>query len=102
MIHYYINPKTRDLIFFDLEEEEIIVVPRIDKVRVLIGNELQLGDFEPNLKRGTGGTIDGGIHTVSRNKALKKKATLRKCGICGEPGHRREVVQTKSRDKVPN
>ncbi len=84
MIHYYINPKTRDLIFFDSEEEEIIVVPRINRVRVLIGNELQLGDFEPNLNDQTGGTIDGGIHTKSRNKALreKKKRSPWKCPDC--------------------
>jgi hypothetical protein len=97
MIHRSINPITRDLIVFDSEEEEIIVIPRIEKIRVMIGHEMQLGDFEPNLKRGTGGTIDGGIHTSSRNKALKKKVTLRKCGLCGE-----KVVGTKSRDKGSN
>ena len=61
-----------------------MVVSRIEKVRVLIGSEMQLGDFEPNLKRNTGGTIDGGIHTLRRNKAIreKKKRNPSKCPDC--------------------
>jgi hypothetical protein len=46
MIHYYINPKTRALIMLDPEAEEIFVVERIEKVRVMTGSDIRLGDFE--------------------------------------------------------
>jgi hypothetical protein len=84
MIYYTSTPKIRDLIIYNTEDKEIFSVERISTVRTLIGDEVQNGDFEPNLKRGTGGSIDGGIHTVSRDKAQKehKKRKPWQCPKC--------------------
>ena len=46
MIYYYQNPKTRDLILYDPDAGKIFVLTRIEKVRVMVGYEVQQGDFE--------------------------------------------------------
>lgn len=35
MKHYFINPETRDLIVLDSEKNSLLVVERIEKVRVM-------------------------------------------------------------------
>ena len=46
MKSYYLNPKNRDLIVYDDQEQEIIVIERIDKVKVRVKGEVRLGDFD--------------------------------------------------------
>jgi hypothetical protein len=103
MIHYYIHPKTRSLIMLDPDEGEIFVVERIEKVRVMTGGDIRLGDFEglnpsdtPDKFDKHGGYRNPHLHkggnfprmsAASKAKAKKPRA----CGNCGEIGHRRDT-----------
>jgi Zinc knuckle len=85
MKSYYLNPKNRDLIVYDDQEQEIVVIERIDKVKVWVKGEVRIGDFDgPN----GGETPEDSIARNGKysNHNLTKKPRI--CKACGKPGHR--------------
>jgi hypothetical protein len=82
MKNYYYNPKTRDLTIFDTESKEMLVLERIEGIRVLTSSEL----MDP-----TRVSRDEDFNQEAPVKVYKKhfdSAQKRKCGKCGKPGHR--------------
>ena len=79
MKNYYFNPKTQDLHIFDPEKKEMLVLERIEGIRVLTTTDID----RP--------TDDEGRTTRPRQAAIDKLGTLKKprvCGKCGKEGHR--------------
>jgi hypothetical protein len=79
---YFFNP-SGDLIVYDSEEESILILERINKVKVFSGGDIRMGDFDG--VRG-GEEIDG-------TKVGTRKP--RACKSCGETGHRRDTCPNK-------
>lgn len=102
MIHYYINPKTLSLIMYDTEGRELFVTERIEKVRVMIGGEVRIGEFDgpnpndlpdkfddhPQDYRDYIGRNKRTAEQIGRSKTRRVSASkVRHCGNCGEAGH---------------
>jgi hypothetical protein len=82
MKNYYYNQKTQDLLIFDTEGNEILVLERLTGIRVFTSSELH----DPAKV-----SHDQNFNQEAPVKVYKKhlsKANKRKCGKCGKPGHR--------------
>jgi hypothetical protein len=93
MKNYYLNPKTRDLIVHDTEEDEVIIIQAIKTVKVWIGGEIKMGDFDvpPNRGRTIEDEIENGgykNHNYDPKSGRAKTKKPRICKACGKPGHR--------------
>lgn len=96
MKHYYINPTNLALICYDTEKKDLFILERIESVRVMLGGDVRLGDFEGanpstdtpdrfDQKGGYAGFIRKPKHTVEHYEKAKRKTIT--CGNCGKPGH---------------
>jgi hypothetical protein len=41
MIHYYINPKTHDLLVYDPTAGELLILERVEKIKVVSGGDIE-------------------------------------------------------------
>ena len=81
MKNYYFNPKTHDLLIFDTEGNEIVVLERMTGIRVFTSSELR----DPaQVSR----DLDFNQEPPVKGYKEQLKATKRKCVKCGKPGHR--------------
>lgn len=84
MKNYYYNQKTQDLLIFDTEGHEILVLERMTGIRVFTSSELK--DPPPV-------SHDQDFNQEAPVKVYKKYVTkaskkTRKCKNCGKAGHR--------------
>lgn len=106
MKHYYINPIGGHLVIHDTETKELVIVERVESVKVFLGGEVRLGDFRSgnpddvpenfDERGGYGNYIRSPKHSTERlERAKERKATKadeprkRKasiCKVCGKPG----------------
>lgn len=89
MKNYYYNPKTRDLTIFDTESKEMLVLERIEGIRVLTSSEIDHPTGEPVKHWANSaydpGTGKAGYRGERARKAVKPK---KKCGYCHSTEHR--------------
>jgi hypothetical protein len=77
MKNYYFNPKTQDLHIFDPDNKEMLVLERIEGIRVLTSSEIS----RP--------TDDEGHVSRPRASAPRgEESKPRLCKKCGKEGHR--------------
>jgi hypothetical protein len=101
MKKYYYNQKSQDLLIFDTDSKDLMVLERIVGIRVLTSSDLDNPTDEPvkhwansvyNPKDGKAHPdYNGSSPRVKSESAYEKevaKAKKRKCGKCGKPGHR--------------
>ena len=78
MIFYYQNSKTRDLIIYDSDENELLILERIENVRVFLARgDIQAGDFGKDREQisrieGRGKKLRITPDQIEEMKALKK------------------------------
>lgn len=86
MKRYYFSPDG-DLLRYDEEEKELLVMERVEKVKVQLNTEVRLGDFEG---RNEDDTDDESAKGFRKHKSDLRGRTVRHCKKCGETGHRRD------------
>jgi hypothetical protein len=83
MIHYYINPKTRDLYVFDPTEQSLIILERLENVCMSVGNDLADAPKDSYLD-----------DDETPPTSVQKKISM-SCSLCGTIGHnRRKCTQS--------
>jgi Zinc knuckle len=89
MKNYYYNPKTRDLMIFDAETKEMMVLERIEGIRVVTSSEIDRpGGDEPVKKwRNSDWDPEAGRARYGR-RPTGDDAPRKKCGYCHETTHR--------------
>lgn len=95
MKNYYYNPKSRDLTIFDTETKELLLLERIEGIRVLTSSELDHPTSEPVEKwHNNGYDPESGKSRYGLKKRsgkgmeeYVKKANGYRCSICGKTGH---------------
>lgn len=90
MKNYYYNPKTRDLTIFDTESKEMLVLERIEGIRVLTSSEIdQPGGDEPVKHwRNSAWDAENGKAGYKGQRRKAAKAAAKKCGYCHKTDHR--------------
>jgi hypothetical protein len=113
MKNYYFNQKTQDLMIFDTESREMLVLERIEGIRVLTSSELRSpGGDEPVKKwsnsvwdptTGKAGYKGQRLKKAKKVKAAKpaKKGGKWKCKNCGELGHGAKTCKNPQRPVPP-
>lgn len=76
MRNYYYDQSNRNLVCYDDEAKAVSVLMRITNVKVFVGGDMQIGDFDAD---DTPPSKKGG----------------RKCGNCGKPGHQARKCDNK-------
>ena len=96
--NYYQNPKTRDLILYDSESGEIFVIEHIEKVHVMVGSEVQQGDFKSSRKQPMNYDILDGEEKYQNYNLKKRKGW--KCPDCSKEFWTRQIGNHKSVTKI--
>lgn len=109
MKHYYVDPTSGNLIIRDTEKNDLLVVERIESVRVMTKGEIRIGDFDgPN--RGTpvdkfdeGGGYENSLSPPPDSQTprgarrnFKHKPGQRACSLCKKPGHQKRTCPERS------
>ena len=90
MMKYFYNPITEDIVIFNQKESEIFVLEKIKKVRVVVADDVQMGDYgnRRELLKGNGlkqghreasdyeTGISGGNPGTKKRKQTRKKNPL--------------------------
>ena len=89
MKNYYYNQKTQDLLIFDTEGNEILVLERLTGIRVFTSSEIRDASGDEPVKHWKNSNWDpkagkAGYHGEKAGKAHKSPT----CKKCGEKGHR--------------
>ena len=113
MKHYYIDPTTQNLIVRDSETNELMIVERIEKVRMFTLSEVRLGDFKGDNRDDLPENYDkaGGSpnHYYDRKYGIKREGgraqrTIRKAKAVSsdeaEPPKRNKTKQFLSPEKI--
>jgi hypothetical protein len=94
MKNYYFNPKTQDLHIFDPESKEMLVLERIEGIRVLTSSEIDKPVREESEYRNHNWDPDSGkarpSHRVAKSDGApkaKRAARTAHCKNCGADGH---------------
>ena len=85
MKNYYYNPKTQDLLIFDTEGNEILVLERMTGIRVFTSSELK--DPAP-VSHDQDFNQEAPVKVYKKYVAKDKKRKPPTCSKCGEKGHR--------------
>ncbi len=97
MKNYYYNIKTRDLAIFDTESMELLVLERIEGIRVFTSSELEhpTNFTDLDAARPTRGKDHEGFSEAERGFTRKRTAKkhgkdsqVKKCGYCHKTDHR--------------
>lgn len=82
MKNYYYDQSTKNLVCFDDQDQAIAVLTRIQKVRVFVNSEMQIGDFNGDEERGSPpprGKGKGGKRTITCSKCKASGHQARTC-----------------------
>ncbi len=77
MLNYYFNQKSQDLVIFDTEKREVLVLEVLRGIRVLTSSEMQHPAYDTEWSNSAYDPVSG--------KAKRSSPT---CKHCGEEGHR--------------
>lgn len=83
MKNYYFNPKTQDLMVFDVESHTIDVLEVLKGIRVITSSEMRSGWDGKNDSEAF--NQEAPVKTYKKQLAIAKN---RRCGKCGKQGHR--------------
>jgi len=103
MKNYYFNPKTQDLHIFDAGTKEMLVLERIEGIRVLTSSEIDHPvKEEKEYKNHNWNPATGKAKKHRKAKAAKQPKTKGKwtCKNCGERGHSAKTC-TKPKVELP-